>query len=72
VDLRQHPADLELLATGTSQDVDRASCLWRAPSVGPLPTTRDPLTGQFAVNDCGGVSDEFASVAGHSTQAVSA
>jgi hypothetical protein len=66
------PAGLELLATGTSQDVDRAICLWRAPSVEQLQTTLDQLAGQIAVNDCFGVSDEFTSVAGQSPQAATA
>lgn len=62
------PAGFELLATATSQDVDRAICLWRAPSVGQLQTTLDQMAGQIAVNDCFGVSDEFTSVAGLSPQ----
>jgi hypothetical protein len=63
------PAGLELLATGTSQDVDRAICLWRAPSVEQLQTTLDQMAGQIAVNDCFGVSDEFTSIMGQSPQA---
>jgi hypothetical protein len=66
------PAGLELLATGTSQDVDRAICLWRAPSVEQLQAALDQLAGDIAVNDCFGVSDEFTSVAGPSPQAASA
>jgi hypothetical protein len=62
------PAGLELLATGTSQDVGRAICLWRAPSVEQLQTTLDQIAGQIAVNDCFGVSDEFTSVVGQSPQ----
>jgi hypothetical protein len=63
------PAGLELLATGTSQDVDRAICLWRAPSVEQLQTTLDQMAGQIAVNDCFGVSDEFTSIMGQTPQA---
>jgi hypothetical protein len=66
------PAGLELLATGTSQDVDRAICLWRAPSVEQLQTTLDEIAGEIAVNDCFGVSDEFTSVVGQSPQAARA
>ena len=66
------PVGLELLATGTSQDVDRAICLWRAPSVEQLHTTLDEIAGQIAVNDCFGVSDEFTSVVGQSPQATTA
>ena len=66
------PAGLELLATGTSQDVDRAICLWRAPSVGELQTVLDQLAGRFAVNDCFAVSDEFTSFAGRDAQAATA
>jgi hypothetical protein len=66
------PAGLELLATGTSQDVDRAICLWRAPSVEQLQTTLDEMAGEIAVNDCFGVSDEFTSVVGQSPQAARA
>jgi hypothetical protein len=63
------PAGLELLATGTSQAVDRAICLWRAPSVEQLQTTLDQMAGQIAVNDCFGVSDEFTSIMGQTPQA---
>jgi hypothetical protein len=63
------PAGLELLATGTSQDFDRAICLWRAPSVEQLQTALDQMVGEIAVNDCFGVSDEFTSVVGQSPQA---
>ncbi len=65
------PAGLELLATGTSQDVDRAICLWRAPGVEQLQSTLDQLAGQFAVNDCFAVSDEFTEIAGQASQAAS-
>jgi hypothetical protein len=65
-------AGLELLATGTSQDVDRAICLWRAPSVEQLQATLDEMAGQIAVNDCFGVSDEFTSVVGQSPQPATA
>ena len=33
VDVDGFPAGLELLATATAQGLDRAICLWRAPSV---------------------------------------
>jgi hypothetical protein len=62
------PAGFEPLATGTSESVDRAICLWRAPSVEQLQATLDQMAGQIAVNDCFGVSDEFTSVAGRSPQ----
>ena len=66
------PAGYELLATGTSQGVDRAICLWRAPSVEQLQATLDELAGQIAVNDCFGVSDEFTLVSGRSPQEATA
>jgi hypothetical protein len=66
------PSGLELLATATSQDVDRAICLWRAPSVEKLQTTLDEVAGQIAVNDCFGVSDEFTSVVGENRQPATA
>ena len=66
------PAGFELLATGTSQGVDRAICLWRAPSVEQLQATLDQVAGQIAVNDCFGVSDEFTLVAGRSPQEATA
>ncbi|MCW2509497.1 MAG: hypothetical protein JWP68_2645 [Modestobacter sp.] len=66
------PAGFELLATGTSQGVDRAICLWRAPSVEQLQATLDQIAGHIAVNDCFGVSDEFTLVAGQSPQAATA
>ncbi|WP_369133985.1 hypothetical protein [Modestobacter sp. I12A-02662] len=65
------PAGLELLATATSADVDRAICLWRAPGVEQLQSTLDQLAGQFAVNDCFAVSDEFTQIAGQASQAAS-
>ena len=66
------PAGFELLATGTSQGVDRAICLWRAPSVEELQSTLDQMAGQIAVNDCFGVSDEFTLIAGRSPQEATA
>ena len=66
------PAGFELLATGTAQGVDRAICLWRAPSVEELQATLDQMAGQIAVNDCFGVSDEFTLVGGRSPQEATA
>jgi hypothetical protein len=68
VDVDNLPAGLELLATGTAQGVDRAICLWRAPSVAELQTTLDEMTGAFAVNDCFAVSDGFTIVAGQAAR----
>ncbi|MGR6964538.1 hypothetical protein ACU610_08775 [Geodermatophilus sp. URMC 61] len=69
VDVDSLPADLELLTTGTAQGVDRAICLWRAPSVAQLQAFLDELAGRFAVNDCFAVSDEFTIVSGQGTRA---
>ena len=63
------PAGLELLVTGTSENVDRAICLWRAPSVEQLQSALDQLAGQFAVNDCFAVSDEFTEITGQTSRA---
>ncbi|PRY50143.1 hypothetical protein LY71_104180 [Geodermatophilus tzadiensis] len=69
VDPAAMPAGIELLSTGTSQDVDRAVCLWRAPSVEALQTALDQLAGPYAHNDCFGVQDETVMVAGPVQQA---
>jgi hypothetical protein len=68
VDVDNLPAGLELLATGTAQGVDRAICLWRAPSVAEVQTTVDEMAGAFAVNDCFAASDEFTVVAGQAAR----
>lgn len=57
-DLSSLPEGFELLATGTSQDVDRCLCLWRAPSVASLQRTLDDVTGDAAVNDCFAMADD--------------
>jgi hypothetical protein len=54
----------ELLATGTSEDTARTICLWRAPSVEALQKMLDEGYGELAVNDCFGVPDHYAYVAG--------
>lgn len=69
VDVNALPAGLELLSTGTAEGVDRAICLWRAPSVAQLQAFLDDLAGRFAVNDCFAVSDELTIVAGQAAGA---
>jgi hypothetical protein len=63
------PEGIELLATGTSGDVDRAVCLWRAPSVETLETTLTQSFGDISVNDCFGVLPESVIVAGSRPEA---
>ena len=58
LDLSALPEGFELLATGTSQGVDRALCLWRAPSVEQLQRTLDDVLGDAAVNDCFAMADD--------------
>jgi len=62
---------LELLSTGTSADIDRAICLWRAPSLETAQAVLDEVVGQYAQNDCFAVADETVVVAGPVTQAAS-
>ena len=57
-DLSALPEGFALLATGTSQGVDRALCLWRAPSVEELQRTLDDVVGDAAVNDCFAMADD--------------
>lgn len=58
LDLSALPEGFELLASGTSQGVDRALCLWRAPSVEQLQHTLDDVCGSAAVNDCFAMADD--------------
>lgn len=58
LDLSALPEGFELLATGTSQGVDRALCLWRAPSVEQLQRTLDDVLGGAAANDCFAMADD--------------
>jgi hypothetical protein len=62
---------LELLSTGTSADIERAICLWRAPSLETAQAVLDETVGQYARNDCFAVADETVVVAGPVTQAAS-
>ena len=70
-DASSFPSVLELLSTGTSADVDRAICVWRAPSVETAQSVLDETVGQYAQNDCFAVADETVTVAGPVTQAAS-
>jgi hypothetical protein len=62
---------LELLSTGTSADIDRALCLWRAPSLETAQSVLDETVGQYAQNDCFALADETVVVAGPVSQAAS-
>ncbi len=53
------PTGTELLATGTSAEVDRAVCVWRAPDVASLQRQLDDLAGEFAHNDLFALTEEF-------------
>jgi hypothetical protein len=63
------PEGIELLATGTSTDVDRALCLWSGPSVETVRTLLDQIAGSFAHNDVFAVYDESVIIAGRPAEA---
>jgi hypothetical protein len=66
------PQGIGLEATGTADDLSRAVCLWRAPSVEVLADTLTQLLGAIAVNDCFAVPEEYATravLAGQAPQA---
>ena len=71
LDLSALPEGVELLATGTSQGVDRALCFWRAPSVEQVQTMLDELLGSAAANDCFAMADDRVMLPGASSQAAS-
>ena len=60
----EFPGGCELLSAGTSEDLARAVCLWRAPSVDTLQAMLNEMYGEMAVNDCFPVPDELAWVVG--------
>ncbi len=57
------PEGYDLLATGTATGVDRALCLWDAPSVADLQRTLDEMVGTAARNDCFALAPERSYVA---------
>jgi hypothetical protein len=63
------PEGIELLATGTSADVDRALCLWRGPSLEAVTTMLDQVTGHMAGYDAFRVYDESIIIAGRPAEA---
>jgi hypothetical protein len=66
-----YPEGFELLSAGTSADLARAVCLWRAPDADALKAMLDEAYGEMAVNDCFPVPDELAWVVGQETQPAS-
>jgi hypothetical protein len=65
------PEGIQLLSAGTSDDLTRAVCLWRAPSVDALQAMLDQTYGEMAVNDCFRVPDELAWVVGQEARTAS-
>lgn len=63
------PEGIELLATGTSADVDRAVCLWRGPSAEAVKEMLDQVLGGFAHNDVFALYDESVMIAGRPAEA---
>jgi hypothetical protein len=65
------PEGFQLLSAGTSDDLARAVCLWRAPNVDALQAMLDETYGEMAVNDCFSVPDELAWVVGQEAKPAS-
>ena len=51
------PEGVELLSTGTSEDIRRAVCIWRGPSVEALQTMLDQQLADTSINDCFALAD---------------
>ncbi len=66
-----YPEGIQLLSAGTSDDLTRAVCLWRAPSVDALQAMLDQTYGEMAVNDCFLVPDNLAWVVGQEAKPAS-
>ncbi len=66
-----YPEGFELLSAGTSDDLARAICLWRAPNVDALQAMLDGTYGEMAVSDCFPVPDELAWVVGQEAKPAS-
>jgi hypothetical protein len=58
------PEGVELLSTGTSEDIQRAVCVWRGPSVEALQTMLDQLLAEISVNDCFALADQYTMIPG--------
>ncbi len=65
------PEGFELLSAGTSDDLARAICLWRAPNVDTLQAMLNETYGEMAVNDCFPVPDDLAWVLGQEAKPAS-
>jgi hypothetical protein len=63
-DVSTLPEGVELLSTGTSEDIGRAVCIWRGPGVEALQTMLDQLLGETSINDCFALADEYTMVSG--------
>jgi hypothetical protein len=63
------PEGIELLATGTSTDVDRALCLWSGPSLEAVTELLDQVVGPLADNDAFAVYDESVVIASRPAEA---
>jgi hypothetical protein len=66
-----YPEGFELLSAGTSEDLARAICLWRAPNADTLRAMLDETYGEMAVNDCFPVPDDLAWVLGQEAKPAS-
>ncbi len=53
------PEGVELLSTGTSEDIRRAVCIWRGPSVEALQTMLDQQLADTSSNDCFALADQY-------------
>jgi len=62
------PERVELLSTGTSEDIRRAVCIWRGPSVEAVQTMLDQLLADTSTNDCFALADQYTIIPQGATQ----
>ena len=58
------PEGVELLSTGTSEDIRRAVCIWRGPTVEALQTMLDQMLADTSINDCFALADQYTMIPG--------
>ena len=66
-----YPEGFQLLSAGTSDDLARTICLWRAPSVDALQAMLDETYGERALSDCFPGPDDLAWVMGQDAKPAS-